>query len=213
MPPTKANNNTYRLSDIAKLFERIFNIAKGSYDYLRDVEFYQEYPYGMDPQELKLPAITYRVGPRLPSMEIKPRQREEHPDPNNPGYMLITTAQRYETKIYFDVWTANNKRQSSADNITDAFESFMKVYQGVIMSEGIGNIYYQGMRPSRVNNWKDEVAHRSIAYLLITEDIYTMSTKTFEEIRVHVDFIDPYRADLDRLSLTILEESSIEELA
>ncbi len=193
---TKSTGNTYTLTQIARLLKDMFDFYKRGNDTLKHVEFYQEYPYGTNPEDLNLPAITYRIDRRDPSgentfgsanrglREIKPRQRETIPDPNNPKYVLTISAQRYECTVQFDVWATTNL---TADEVADEFERFMKTIQGILMDYGIQNIYYRGLKTDEIVTWKDQVTHRIIQYLFLTEDIYIISDKTIEDIRIYVN--------------------------
>ncbi len=196
MPPrTKASSNVYTLKQIVDLLGRIFDFYKRSDDTLRDVTFYQEYPQGTSPEDLELPSITFRIKQRDPSgensfgsankglREIKPRQRESTPDENHPGYTINILAQRYECIVQFDVWATTNL---TADTVADAFERFMKTVQGILMDEGLQNIYYRGLKTDAMVTWKDQVTHRIIEYLFLTEDIYHISEKEIEDIIIHI---------------------------
>ncbi len=195
----KASGNVYTLRELANLFKEMFDIVKGSNDVLNGVEFYQEYPQGTPPEDLKLPAITFRLGDRKPiearanvftphyrhrPAEIKPRYREDFPDPNNPGYVIVINGQIYQNEVRFDVWSTSNRQ---ADIIADEFERFIKNYTGILMNRGIQQIIYSGMKTDEAVNWRDTVTHRIITYELRTEEITVISSKTIEEINFNIE--------------------------
>jgi len=196
MAPTKASEGIYRPSGIARLLKEMFDFYKNSNQILQGVEFYQEYPQGTSPEDLKLPAITFHLERKDPSgentfgaankglKEIKPRHREAVDDPNNPSYKLEFWGQRYELIVQFDVWATTN---ITADEVAHELEQFIHTVQGILMDRGIQNIYFRGSKIDKMVKWKDQVTHRTIEYLFLIEQVFRRSEKTIEEIRSHIE--------------------------
>ncbi len=180
---TKSSGNISKLTELVELLDKTFDLAKRGYTYLRDVKFYQEYPQGTKPEDLRLPAITYRIDEKNPTQEKRPRHREQLPNESMDDHTISISGQTYDCLVVFDVWGTGNRE---VDEIADQFEEFMTTFTGIFMEAGVGKITYRGLKTDDLVNWKDQVTHRIIRYSVTLESIYVTSQKNIEEIRIKV---------------------------
>lgn len=114
--------------------------------------FCEAFPNGRDPENVKLPIITYRILSKVPGIvgkngtrEVKPRFRETFQVLNvvdgNPEVVNVYS-QVFDYQILFEIWEVSNTR---ADELSERFEDFMMTYAGYMMSQGVGQIQFEEM--------------------------------------------------------------------
>lgn len=156
--------------------------------------FTQAFPNGRDPQNVKLPVITYLMKEKRPGVvgnnrtqEIKPRFRQEVANEGSfegsPRVMNIYS-QIFDHDVVFEVWEENNAK---ADELAQRFEDFMMIYKGYFKQHGVGEIIFDHMNNELESpEWKDNVVVRKFRYLVRLEKHTVVPSDVIEKVTADV---------------------------
>ena len=147
-------------------------------------KFGPEYP---KERNLEAPFIAYRILGREPSKAIpslKPRWREEIPDPERPDYPIIIVGQNFDVLIQFDIFALTAK---DANDIAAKFEDFMLTYTGLFKSEGIQEILFERQLEDDYDpRWREDYYVRSLVYYVRIEKITPVPAYLIEQMHIKV---------------------------
>lgn len=152
--------------------------------------FTQAFPNGRDPQNVKLPVITYLLKEKRPGVvgnrgaqEIKPRFRQEVVNEEvfegGPTTLNIYS-QVFDHDVVFEVWEDNNDK---ANKLAEQFEDFMMIYKGYFKRNGVGEIIFDHMNNDAESpEWKDNVVVRKFRYLVRLEKHTVVPSHVIEKV-------------------------------
>lgn len=159
--------------------------------------FCEAFPNGLDPQNVKLPAITYMFKSKVPGVvgkdtrEIKPRYRETYdlPQDNNTSADKVSIyAQVFDYELVFEVWEENNSRLTE---LAERFEDFMMTYSGYFMQKGVGQVIFSRMLNGYESKmWRDNLVCRHYTYLVRLEKQVVVPQYVIKEIIGKVELVD-----------------------
>lgn len=187
------------LNEFINLVHRLLNAAWGE----EWGTFCEAFPNGQDPQNVKLPAITYMVKRKRPGLiskdgtrEIKPRHRKDYlvPDGEDKVADLVSIyAQWLDHDIVFDVWAETNTELTP---FAERFEEFMMTYAGYFKSKGVGEIIFDDMvNEYGARGWRDNLVSRRYSYYVRLERHVLVPTNVIKEIISRVEVYDKLPSD------------------
>lgn len=156
--------------------------------------FTQAFPNGTDPQNVKMPVITYLLKEKRPGIvgnnrtqEIKPRFRQEVD--NSESFeggprVLNIFSQMFDHDVVFEVWEENNAK---ADELATRFEEFMTIYKGYFMQNGVGNIIFDHMNNLEESPpWRENIVVRKFRYLVRLEKHTVVPSDVIDKVTASV---------------------------
>jgi hypothetical protein len=168
--------------------------------------FCEAFPNGMDPENVKIPAITYMLKSKRPGVvgkdgtrEIKPRFRQEiipAKEDNASADVFLIYAQWFDHEIVFEVWEENN---SELTQLGERFEDFMMTYAGYFKSKGVGEILFDRMLNGYESKmFRDNLVCRHYTYYMRLEKHVVVPSNVIKEIIGQVEIYDTLPGDSDQ---------------
>jgi hypothetical protein len=156
--------------------------------------FTEAFPNGRDPQNVKMPVITYMLLEKRPGIvgnnrtqEIKPRFRQEvFNDESFEGgpRILNIYSQLFDNDVVFEIWEENNAK---ANELADRFEEFMMIYKGYFLQNGVGQIIFDHMNNNTESPpWRDNMVVRKFRYLVRLEKHTIVPSDVIEKVTASV---------------------------
>lgn len=148
--------------------------------------------------------ITYKVSRREPGVvtgkpfgspqEIKPRLREELPDPENPRHHIFIQGWWFDNLIQFDCWARTNQE---ADKLISWFEDFVLKYTWVWKKNGVQEIlYWSRGRDETITRWRNDIVNRTLLYYFRTEKIIVTRTQDYTQIDLKISLTSRKEVDV-----------------
>lgn len=146
--------------------------------------FCEAFPNGTDPNNVKLPAITYTMKSKKPGLvgkstyEIKPRYRESYVETDgDEGHQRAVTVygQIFDCLIVFEVWEETNTK---VDEMAKQFEDFMRAFTGYFKQQGVGELLFVEMKNEREGQMRDPLMCRHYKYMVRLEE----QTLVYEDV-------------------------------
>lgn len=168
--------------------------------------FMEAFPNGRDPENVKLPVITYRILQKLPGIvgknetrEVKPRFRQSfamvNPIEDGPTIMNVYS-QVFDYQVVFELWEENN---TQADLLAERFEDFMMTYTGYMMSQGVGQIIFQLMTGDDGRlQLRDKAVRRDYQYLVRLEKHIEVPSDVIKAVITKVSVATDVNDDQDQ---------------
>lgn len=179
IPKQTAKDN----ADVEKFTDRLSALLDDTFEddwgYLT-----MEEPTGIDPENTKLPCVTFDVVHREPSKKkkgIKSRLTEITIDPTDDNYSLIISRQWFDYIIEFMFFDKTNR---GSRILMGRIETFLETYKGFFKEQGISEIVFQEEVDSRLSKkFKDHIPSTCLRYFLLMERISVQRVRTTKEIR------------------------------
>jgi len=133
------------------------------------------------------PGIFQRGSPRDAGgsnvvRNLRPRLREEKPDPEHPGYRFAITGYWYDNVVRFTCWANTNK---TANARAVWFEDLMEEYAWFFTIQGVNRVLFHARQADVVAEIGGQKWYgRPIDFFVRTEKLRVFSEKTIEEIIV-----------------------------
>jgi hypothetical protein len=151
--------------------------------------FCEAFPNGRDPDNVKLPVITYTLVSMSPGVigrdgtrEIKPRHRGTYyNEDNNEGPKVVDIYGRiFDCKVVFEIWEENNTKATA---LATRFMEFMDMYVGYIKSQGVKEVIFEKYsNEAQFGMWRDNVISRSLEYFVRLEHLSEMPSDVIEKV-------------------------------
>ncbi len=130
-----------------------------------------------------------------------PTLRKTVPVEGQPGLYMETWAAVTDNLVQFDCWSSDGR---GADKLADWFKYFMQFMKGPIMRQGFQKVeFWEREIDSDVTQWREDIAVRSLRYLVRTEEQFIKPTGLVTQIDAQIAV---------RSSLNDEEESLIRSL-
>jgi len=101
-----------------------------------------------------------------------------------PGSSIDMRGQWLDHIVQFDCWSSDN---FSADKLADWFETFMKLYRGILRLNGVSEIlFFQRQRDAAVTKWRNDVESRALQYFVRTEDVEAVVVKDIVDLDIQI---------------------------
>lgn len=178
-------DNSCNFDQFTDIVLRLLNAAWGE----KWGTFCEAFPNGREPNNVKLPAITYTLKQMQPGIigkqgtrEIKPRHRGTfRQDVNGVGPRVVEVFGRvFDCEVIFEVWEENNTK---ATNLATKFMDFMDMYTGYIKSQGVKEIIFQNYsNDMESGQWRDNIVCRSLKYYVRLEHLSEMPSDVIEKV-------------------------------
>jgi len=150
-------------------------------------DFTMEGPTGKDPNNSKLPVITFDVVHRIPSKGktgVKIRPTELILDSENDDYTLILNRKWFDCTVEFMFFNSTNRE---ARRLMERFETFMDTYVGYFKEAGISEMIFQEEVDSRLSKkYNDGIPSTCLHYLMVIERIVVDKIRTTKELRTKI---------------------------
>ena len=138
--------------------------------------FCEAFPNGTDPNNVKLPVITYTLKEMTPGVisksgtrEIKPRHRATFTEDSDDQGPRAT-----------EVWEENNVK---ATKLATKFMDFMDMYTGFIKSQGVKEIILEKFdNNTESGQWRDNIVCRRFEYYLRLEHLNQIPSGVIEKV-------------------------------
>ena len=128
-----------------------------------------------------------------------------------PGVYYDIYAHEMDNLIQFDCWSSTGR---GADNLAAWFKYFMEFMKGPIMQQGFQKIsFWERGVDKDVTAWRDDIAVRSLTYLVKTEEFYIVPTGLISRISTDIEVVsslDQQQQDFIRKWSGIPEPSGCE---
>jgi hypothetical protein len=183
-PRTQANNSA-NFDQFTDIVMRLLNAAWGE-DW---GTFCEAFPNGKEPDNVKLPVITYTLKEMQPGVisrdgtrEIKPRHRGTFKqDVNGTGPRVVEVFGRiFDSKVVFEIWEENNTK---ATNLATKFMDFMDMYIGYIKSQGVKEVIFRNYsNNTESGQWRDNIVCRSLSYDVRFEHLNEVPSDVIEKV-------------------------------
>lgn len=119
-----------------------------------------------------------------------------------PGIVYEVYAGEMDNLYQFDCWSSNGR---GADYLASWFKYFMEFMKGSVMKQGFQKISFWERGIDRdITAWRDDIACRSLQYLVKTEEFYLVPKSTLSTITTDIQL---------RYTLDGAEEEFIKEVA
>lgn len=151
--------------------------------------FCEAFPNGTDPQNVKMPVITYTLVNMVPGLigkngtrEIKARHRATYFNSNNDeGPKAVDVYGRiFDCKVVFEIWEENNAK---ATVLATRFMDFMDMYTGYVKSQGVKEIIFERYSNEALfDAWRDNVVSRSLEYFVRLEHLNEVPSDVIEKV-------------------------------
>lgn len=156
----------------------------------QQLEFTEEYPT----DDLRIERITFSLQHRQPGsisggkpynsdvQELKPHVRDISPDPNNAGYMLVTTGQKFESRIVLTCWAKTNKR---ANYRARWLEDTLREYNWFVRYQGIEEFLFMEQQEDlllELDGKANTLKGRPLIYYARTERLGHVSEPTLRRL-------------------------------
>ncbi|MDK2600710.1 hypothetical protein QO179_24760 [Bacillus stercoris] len=151
--------------------------------------FCEAFPNGREPDNIKMPIITYMLDEMVPgrignnnTREIKPRPREVYvKEPGAVGPRAVIMSGRiFDCKVSFDIWEENN---SKATELATRFMEFIDMYTGYIKSQGVKEIVFNRYSNNTSSSLgRDNVVCRKVEYDLRLEHLTETPSDVIEKV-------------------------------
>jgi hypothetical protein len=110
--------------------------------------------------------------------------RKTVPVEGQPGVYMETWAAVTDNLVQFDCWSSDGR---GADKLTDWFKYFMQFMKGPIMRQGFQKIeFWEREIDNDVTQWREDIAVRSLRYLVRTEEQFIRPTGLITQIEAAV---------------------------
>lgn len=121
---------------------------------------------------------------------------------DQPGVYYDVYSHIMDNMIQFDCWSSTGRQ---ADTLAAWFKYFMEFMKGPIMKQGFQKIsFWERGIDKDVTSWRDDIAVRSLTYLVKTEEMYIVPTSLITQINADIqvttsfnqqeaDFVKQYR--------------------
>lgn len=177
--------------------------------------FCEAFPNGRDPQQTKLPVITYQVISKRPGIvskdgtrELKPRLRDTvrlAATDTSPADVVSIYAQWFDHDIVFELWEETN---TALTQLGERFEEFMMTYSGYFKSRGVGEIIFDKMLNGYTSkSWRDNLVPKSYFYYVRLEQHVAVPSNVIKEIIGRVEIHETLTDDSDQKIESINFES------
>jgi hypothetical protein len=149
-----------------------------------------------DPKTIPAPCITYKLISKVPgsigkaTKELKPRERQKIPDPENPNHHIKIYGQRFDVFLQFDIWARNDQE---ADQLELRFEQMMIQYSGFFSQNGVVGIYFDSQLADKdAQSLRLDLSCRSMRYLVLLEQLTEVRIHDIEQIIINYKLmLDP----------------------
>lgn len=121
---------------------------------------------------LEQPHIYYEVIRRIPTLEIKPRERQEILDTDYRGKTRQgrVWGQRFECILQFNILAGDYKR---ADQVMNMFEDLIFNYTSYLKKNGVVEILFTGQLTDHDwDNYRQSLSIRSLQYRVLIEKLH-----------------------------------------
>jgi hypothetical protein len=109
-----------------------------------------------------------------------PTLRKTIPVEGQPGVYMETWAAVTDNLVQFDCWSSSGR---GADKLADWFKYFMQFMKGPIMQQGFQKIeFWEREIDNDVTQWREDIAVRSLRYLVRTEEQFIKPTGLITQI-------------------------------
>lgn len=181
--PRLQANGTCDFDGFTDIVFRLLNAAWGN-DW---GTFCEAFPNGTDPENVKLPMITYILEDMVPGQigrdgtrEIKPRHRETIFPEDDPSVSIDIYGRIFDTTVVFEVWEENNVK---AGKLAQKFMDFMDMYTGFIKSQGVKEIIFQKFsNNTALVSTKDNSVCRRIQYFVRFEHLNQVQSDVITKV-------------------------------
>lgn len=151
--------------------------------------FCEAFPNGTNPENVKLPVITYTLANMVPGVigkngtrEIKARHRATYfNEPNDGSPRAVDVYGRiFDCKVVFEIWEENNTKATA---LATRFMDFMDMYTGYIKSQGVKEaIFERYSNEAMFDSWRDNVVSRSLEYFVRLEHLNEVPSDVIEKV-------------------------------
>ena len=183
--PIQQANSPATFEDLTNILLRLLNAAWGE-DW---GTFCEAFPNGREPNNVKMPVITYTLEEMVPGVisndgrrEIKARHRYadiQGPDAVGPRAIEIY-GRALDCKVIFEVWEENNTK---ATNLATKFMEFLDIYLGYIKSSGVKEVIFRRYKNGSENGaWRDDIVCRSLTYDVRLEHLFEVASDVITKV-------------------------------
>lgn len=145
-------------------------------------EFQLEEPTGNDPEEIKLPIITYDFLERVRSKShpsLDPVHFDTFVDEENEQLVKVYRSW-FDVEFIFSTYHTSNRE---ALQISSDLEAFLFTYKSHLKRLGLSEIIFQKeLRPSVKTKWSKQVVQRQLLYLVRIERITQVRSDVIKDI-------------------------------
>lgn len=97
-----------------------------------------------------------------------------------PGTLYGVNTLEMDNLVQFDCWSSTGR---GADELVDWFKKFMEFFKGSIMQQGFQKIqFWERGIDKDVQKWRDDIAVRSLQYLVRSEEHFLIPQRMISEI-------------------------------
>ena len=183
-PPTQADNSA-SYDDLTDMIKRLLDAAWGD-DW---GTFCEAFPNGREPNDVKMPVITYTLKSMKPGVINKAGAKElgarhrgtftEEVSGNGPQVVQVF-GRVIDCEVVFEVWEENNTK---ASKLATQFMDFMDMYKGFIKSQGVKEIIWQDYQnQTESGEWRDDIVCRSLYYFVRLEHLHEVHSDVIQKV-------------------------------
>jgi hypothetical protein len=113
-----------------------------------------------------------------------PMRKEELRSTDKPGLIYGVDTLELDNLVQFDCWSSTGR---GADELVDWFKRFMEYFKGSIMQQGFQKIqFWERGIDKDITTWRDDIAVRSLKYLVRSEEHYSIPQRLISEISLEM---------------------------
>lgn len=114
-----------------------------------------------------------------------PLKKETLQVQETPGVYYDIYSHYMDNLVQFDCWSSTGR---GADNLAAWFKYFMEFMKGPIMRQGFEKIsFWERGIDKDVTSWRDDIAVRSLTYLVKTQEMYVVPTGLITKINMDIN--------------------------
>lgn len=146
------------------------------------------------------PTVAWSVAERMPAQfrtakEVKERLRDSYHDPMYPGQMIEIYGQMFDNYIQFECVSRENYQ---AEGLVSWFEWFMRLHSWILQAKGAVNILFERRyRDEVVTKWRQDVASRSLRYLIRTDELFSTRVKSLTHLNISYEAVTGLDPEFD----------------